>query len=193
MTNQFYDQKYLIRRKFLTFLGPEFHVDNQHGEVVLYSKLKVLHLWKDVNLYTGADMFQEALTIRGRKSTGLSHYVYDVFDSQNEQIIGSLLRKDMKSIFKDEWTILDSNEQEIGIIKEDQVFLAFLRRFLTNLIPQTYHISMGGSLVAIFKQNFNPFVLKLKLDFSPDTNGYFDKRLGLAAGMMLCIIDRRQY
>ena len=51
---------------------------------------------------------------------------------------------------------------------------------------------IGGTSVAEFKQNFNPFVTKLTLDFSPDRHQKLDRRLGIAAGVLLCAIEGKQ-
>lgn len=191
MDNQFRYQNYLIRRKILTLVGAKFHVFNTNGEVVLFSKMKALRLKEDVRLFTSEDMSQELVNIHARKIIDFSA-TYDVSDSQTGLKIGALRRKGLKSILKDEWLILNANDEEIGIIKEDSMGLALLRRFLVNLIPQKYNVYIGEKLVSTFKQNFNPFVLKLNLDFSNDSEGILDKRLGIAAGIMLCAIDGRQ-
>ena len=72
------------------------------------------------------------------------------------------------------------------------MILAMLRRFLTSLIPQTFQADIEGHPVATYSQQFNPFVLKLNLDFSSDTNGLLDPRMGIAAGILLCAIEGRQ-
>ncbi len=93
---------------------------------------------------------------------------------------------------KDEWIFMDANDQEIGLIKEDSTFFALFRRFISSIIPQTYHGYIGNNLVCTFKQNFNPFVMKINLDFSPDTNNLLDRRLGIAAAVLLTAIEGKQ-
>jgi hypothetical protein len=88
--------------------------------------------------------------------------------------------------------LLDQNDMQIGLIQEDSTVLALVRRFLTNLVPQSYQVTMNGSVVATMKQNFNPFVFKLTLDFSGDHGRVFDRRLGIAAGLLLCAIEGRE-
>jgi len=191
MGDQFSYQTYQVRRKILTFMGAKFHVFNPNGEVVLFSKLKAMRLKEDVRLFTGEDMSTELVNIHARKILDISS-VYDISDSQTGLKIGALKRKGLKSILKDEWLILDVSDQEIGKIQEDNMGLALLRRFLSSLIPQSYNVYIGEKLVSEFKQNFNPFVVKLNLDFSKDTDGLLDKRLGIAAAIMLCAIDGKQ-
>ncbi|MNW22714.1 hypothetical protein D3C71_2243700 [compost metagenome] len=51
---------------------------------------------------------------------------------------------------------------------------------------------MNGNRVTTFKQNFNPFVTKINVDFSNDPAQTLDRRLGLAASVLLCAIDGKQ-
>ena len=191
MGTAFNYQNYLVRRKVFTVFGAKFHVYNPDKELVLFSKLKAFRLKEDVRLFTNESMSEELVNIHARKVLDISS-IYDVSDSQTGLKIGGLKRKGLKSILKDEWLILDINDQEIGVIQEDSMGLALIRRFLVNLIPQSYNVYIDGRLVSTFKQNFNPFVLKLNLDFSPDSEGFLDKRLGIAAAIMLCAIDGKQ-
>jgi hypothetical protein len=46
--------------------------------------------------------------------------------------------------------------------------------------------------VLTFQQNFNPFLAKIDLDFSSDVNGLLDRRLGIAAAILLCAIEGKQ-
>jgi hypothetical protein len=46
--------------------------------------------------------------------------------------------------------------------------------------------------VADLKQRFNPFRYELDLDFSMDTTNRLDRRLGIAAGILLAAIEGKQ-
>jgi hypothetical protein len=67
--------------------------------------------------------------------------------------------------------------------------LALVRRFLTNLVPQNYDMTFGETRVGDYKQNFNPFTYELNFDFSMDTAGQLDRRLGIAAGILLAAVE----
>jgi hypothetical protein len=136
-------------------------------------------------------MRTEVLTIIARNIIDFSA-VYDVFDPANNIKVGALKRKGMKSVIKDEWIIMDAENREIGLIQEDSMMLALIRRFLVNLIPQKYHGVVNGKQVCLFKQNFNPFVMKVNLDYSMDTKGLLDRRLGIAGAILLCAIEGKQ-
>jgi len=191
MNERFEHQTYLVRRKILKIFGAAFHIYDPDGNVAFYSKLKAFKLKEDIRVYTGEDMQEEVLVIQARKILDISA-AYDVVDPTTNEKVGVLKRKGIKSIMKDEWIFMDANDQEIGLIKEDSTFFALFRRFISSIIPQTYHGYIGDNLVCTFKQNFNPFVMKINLDFSPDTNNLLDRRLGIAAAVLLTAIEGKQ-
>jgi hypothetical protein len=139
-------------------------------------------------------MQTEVLLIQARKVIDFSS-AYDVTDPQTGQKIGALRRKGLKSIIRDEWVLLDDRDGEIGRIREDSAWLAAARRIvggISLILPQKYHAEINGVPVCTFQQHFNPFVFKLSVDFSQDVNGYLDRRLGLAAAILLAAIEGRQ-
>lgn len=182
---------YIIRRKILKLFGAEVHIFDPNGNVAFFSKLKAFKLKEDIRIYTNESMNEEILMIKARQIIDLGA-TYDVYDSATNTKIGALKRKGLKSIIKDEWIILDEQDNEIGLIKEDNTVLALLRRFVISLIPQNYRCTIKGNEVCSFRQNFNPFVTKIAVDFSLDNNNLLDKRLGIAAGIMLCVIEGKQ-
>ena len=70
--------------------------------------------------------------------------------------------------------------------------LALVRRLVVNLIPQNYTVTIGGDEVGELRQQINPFVFKIDIDFAKDLSGRFDRRLGLAAGILMAAVERRQ-
>jgi hypothetical protein len=171
-------------------MGAKLHIYNSSEELVLFSQMKAFKLKEDIALYTDESMERELLRIKARKMIDLSA-TYDVYDSETGESLGALRRKGLKSIFKDEWVILDTGDNEIGFIKEDSVFMALLRRVIT-LIPQKYNVEIGDMVIPAFRQNFNPFVTKIIADFSEDRKGVLDRRIGVAAAILLCAIEGKQ-
>jgi hypothetical protein len=115
---------------------------------------------------------------------------YDVTDAASGSVVGALRRKGLKSIIRDEWAILN-NDQEVGKVIEDSGFLAILRRIFP-IIPQTFKVSMGDVEVGMIKQRFNPFQLAYDVDFSADTGNKLDRRLAVATVVLLLAIEGRQ-
>lgn len=181
----------MIRRKVLKFFGGAFHIYNPTNELAFFCEMKAFKLKEDIRLYTGEDKQTEVLRISARQIIDIAA-TYDIYDSTDGQKIGALRRKGLKSIIKDEWIIMDSQDREIGLIAEDSMAMALLRRFLTNLIPQKFDGSINGITVFKFRQNFNPFVLKINMDFSMDMGKMLDRRMGIAAAILLSAIEGRQ-
>ena len=182
---------YLLRKKFFKIFGGAFHIYDPDGGVAFYSKLKAFKLKEDVRVFPGEDAKDEVLSIRARQFLDLGA-TYDVVDSGTQQRLGALRRKAFKSVIRDEWLIIDANDVEVGRITEDSLLLALVRRLLTNLLPQTFIGTIAGQKVFEFRQRFNPFVQKIELDFSMDSQGLLDRRMGIAAGVMMCAIEGRQ-
>ena len=190
---RFGHQTYLVRKKFWQFLGASFYVYDPNGALVLFSKMKAFKLKEDIRVFTDETMQTEAISIQARSVLDFSGS-YDVYDSATGERVGALRRKGLKSSFyKDEWVILNRNEVEVGVIQEENAFLALLRKYLLGaLIPQSFNAQIGGQTVATFNQHFNLFSTKLTLDFSLDPQHQFDRRLGIAAGILLCAIEGKQ-
>jgi hypothetical protein len=184
--------RYVARRKVLTLFAPMFHIYGEDGSLVCFVKQKAFKLKEDIRLYSDESMSKELLLIQARQIIDFSA-AYDVVDSHSSQKVGALKRRGWKSILQDEWILMDTADNEIGRIKEDSALLATIRRFLTNLIPQTYKYTVRDTEVGMVKQAFNPFVLKCRVDFSADPGGHLlDRRLALASVILLLAIEGRQ-
>jgi uncharacterized protein YxjI len=188
---RFQHTHYMIRKKIFKLLGEAFHIYDSAGSVLFYSKLKAFKLKEDIRLYTGEDMSAELLTIKARNVLDFGA-AYDVVDATTGEQVGTLKRKGFRSMLRDEWIIMDATGQEIGSIQEDSMAMALLRRLLTNLIPQSFSGTVNGLTVFSFNRHFNPFVLRMDMDFSSDVQGILDRRLGIAAGILVSAIEGRQ-
>jgi hypothetical protein len=181
---------YVIRRKFLKLFGNEFRVLDPAENLVLFSRQKAFKLREDFRVWTGEDMQTEVLWMQARKIIDFAS-AYDVIDSTTGQKVGAFKRKGLKSIVRDEWILMDADDQEIGLFQEDSVAMAILRR-LIGWVPQKFHMDVGAAHVANLRQNWNPFVLKTTVDFSPDTQGLLDRRLGIAMAILHSAIEGKQ-
>ena len=182
--------QYLLRKQVIAISG-RFRIFDPQGNLVLYSEQKAFKLREDIRVYNDENKSSEVLNIQARQIIDFSA-AYDVIDSASGQKVGALRRKGFKSMLQDEWDVLDVNDQPIALLQEDSMMMALLRRFLSGLIPQHYNVTMNGQQVADLKQNFNPFTYRLNIDFSPDVSNQLDKRLGIAAGILLAAIEGKQ-
>jgi hypothetical protein len=182
---------YLLRRQVFALTG-KFRFYDPSENLVMFSEQKMFKLREDIRVYSDETKSQEVLSIKARQIIDFSA-AYDVLDNAYNQKVGTLRRKGWSSMLRDEWQVLDANENQIGVLFEDSMGMALLRRFLLgSWLPQNYDITLGEMRVADLKQNFNLFRYELNLDFSMDPSQKLDRRLGIAAGILLAAVEGRQ-
>ena len=191
MFNTFQYDQYLLKRQVFALTG-KLRFYNPQGDLVLFCEQKMFKLREDIRVYGDEEKTREVLRIKARQIIDFSA-AYDVVDSSTGQKVGALRRKGFKSILRDEWEVLDANDQGIGMLFEDSMGLAMARRLLLgSLLPQNYDLTIGTERAADLKQRFNLFRYELDLDFSMDSARRLDRRLGVAAAILLAIIEGRQ-
>ncbi|MFO7623122.1 MAG: hypothetical protein R6V73_02135 [Anaerolineales bacterium] len=191
MHSAFQYNQYLLHRQVLALTG-RFRIYNPARELVLFSQQKMFKLKEDIRVYTDERMTDELLFIKARQIIDFSA-AYDVIDSQTGEKIGAWRRKGFRSMVRDEWELLDSRDSPLGILYEDNMAQALLRRFLLgSLLPQNYDIISFEQRVADLRQRFNLFRYELNLDFSMDLSQRLDRRMGIAAAILLGTIEGRQ-
>ncbi len=190
MNSAFSFDQYLLKRQVFALTG-KFRFFDPNGGLVLFSEQKMFRLREDIRVYSDESKAQEVLMIKARQIIDFSA-AFDVVDSATGQKVGALRRKGFASLLRDEWEILDKGDNVIGKLFEDSMGMALLRRFLTRLIPQNYDITIDTERVADLKQNFNPFTYQLNIDFSMDISRRLDRRVGIAAGILLAAIEGHQ-
>ncbi|RME88437.1 MAG: hypothetical protein D6770_07000 [Anaerolineae bacterium] len=183
--------RYLLKRQAIALTG-KFRFYNPSGQLVMFSEQKMFRLKEDIRVFSDESKAEELLHIQARQIIDFSA-AYDVFDSTTGEKVGVLRRKGFRSMLRDEWEVLDAEDRFLGVLTEDSLGLALLRRLLLgSLLPQNYDILFDGTRVADLKQRFHLFRYELTLDFSMDTAHRLDRRLGIAAGILLAAIEGKQ-
>jgi uncharacterized protein YxjI len=187
----FHYDHYLLRRQVLALTG-KFRIYSPSGQLLLYSEQKMFRLREDIRVYSDENLSQELLCIKARQIIDFSA-AYDVIDSLSGARVGVIRRKGLRSMVRDEWHLLDADEHPLAVMQEDDLKLALLRRFLLGVfLPQNYDILSNGQRLVDVRQRFNLFRYELDIDFSPDPDRRIDRRLGIAAGILLAAIEGRQ-
>lgn len=182
---------YLLRRQAIALTG-KFRFYDPAGRLVMFSEQKMFRLKEDIRIYGDESKTQEVLSIQARQIMDFSA-AYDVVDTQLNQKVGALRRKGWSSLVRDEWEVLDASDNVIARLFEDSIGLALLRRLLLgSWLPQNYDIAMGETRVADLKQRFNLFRYEMDLDFSMDPSSRLDRRIGIAAAVLLATVEGKQ-
>ncbi|HET9837013.1 MAG TPA: hypothetical protein VFR84_02180 [Candidatus Angelobacter sp.] len=188
-----FQQDSFVARQKIFSLAPCFYVQDQFGNALAFLRKKVF-TWKDeIRVFTDESQSLELLRIKARRIIDWGT-AFDVTDSINNQKVGVLKRRGWKSVLRREWIIMDALDQEIGRIREDSAVRAFMRRFLTALLPQAYTFEVGGQQIGTATQNWNLFAPRMFVDFTADPGRQLDRRLAVAAVVLLMAVEgRRQY
>ncbi|HMD81963.1 MAG TPA: hypothetical protein VKE92_11675 [Anaerolineales bacterium] len=187
----FQHPRYLLKRQAIALTG-RFRFYDPMGTQVMFSEQKMFRLREDIRVYSDESKTQEVLSIKARQIMDFSAS-YDVVDTAMNQKVGVLRRRGLRSLLRDEWEILDANDRVIGLLFEDSIPLALLRRLLLgSWLPQNYDMTFGETRVGDLRQNFNLFRYELNLDFSMDVSHMLDRRLGIAAGILLAAVEGKE-
>lgn len=190
---RYLQRDYILRRRFFALFMPGLDIFDYSGNQVLYCQPKPFRLREDVRIFDAPRNGREVMNIKSRSILDFSAN-YDVVDLEHDEWLGTLRRKGWRSLIRDHWEILDPQERIIATVEEDNMTLALLRRFLSELIPQSYDVKAAdGSLLGEGVQFFNPFIYRIRFHIhkGPEHGG-IDPRLMLAAAIMLSIIEGRQ-
>jgi hypothetical protein len=172
---------FLIQKKFLKLLGSDFRIYDSNKVEILFAHLKAFKLKEDITLYTDETKTTPVVNIKARSVIDFSA-AYDFYDAVTGQKIGAA---------KDEWVLMSpDNDEEIGVIEEDSMLMALLRRFITNLIPQKFQVKIGQEEVARYENNFNPFISKVSVHISHPEK--YNPLFALSMGILLCAIEGKQ-
>jgi hypothetical protein len=182
---------YSLKRQVLALTG-KVRVYTPDGQLGLYSEQKMFKLREDIRVFSDETKSSELLWIQARQVIDFAA-AYDVTDQTSGEKVGALRRKGWSSIVRDAWEVLNPMDQVIGSIREESTGLALLRRFLLgSLLPQRYEaIDTRESVLAKYQQLFNLFRYEMNIHFEQGPI-QLDRRLGLAAGILLAIIEGKQ-
>lgn len=201
-----YDSKKLeFRRKLLVLAGAKIDVtDHDSNEQVGFIKMKAFKLKEDIRIYTDSSQTQELLTIKARQIIDFGA-TYDVRSPGSEEIMFSLQRKGLRSMFvRDNWLLLDNQGNQFGYYEETGT-LALLRRYIVNIplfgglidlvfafiaIDYELYVTTNGQpqLAATMTRRKNPFVIKYSTDATAGETTV-DNRVIVAAATMLTVIE----
>jgi uncharacterized protein YxjI len=169
---------YEVRQRF--GLSNKYNV-YEAGEQILASKQKRLRLKEEFNFTTpdGADAFRvkagSVLDIAG---------TYDIVDVRTGERVGAV-RREVRSLFRHEYTLLDPEGVAVATLREDSRLLAALRRVVTTLIPFSYDIVApdGSSLGRVEER------LSIRDRYTVELTGDIDPRLAVVGTVVVDAIE----
>jgi len=187
-------EQYTLRRQVFKFFGAGFHVYDPRGGLVAYCKQKAFKLKEDLRLYTDDTCSTEVIRIAARSIIDFGA-TYDIMLPDGTSL-GSLRQKGLSSAFvRDHWLVFDQQGNQVAELQEIGGWLPMLRRWVewvAILSPQKFDLRrMDGTVVATFRQHFNPFVYRLGITIHADDERIDDLMI-LATACLIGAIEGRQ-
>jgi hypothetical protein len=175
------------RRKILA-IAPTFELFDGQGAPLVYCQEKLFRIKDDIRVYADSSKQVELLRIRQRNVFDFAG-AFEVIDPARDELLGVLRRKGWRSFLRDEWHLLDANDQQVGTVLETGP--ALLRRFL-KFLPYTFAFSVDGREVGAFEQQFTFFGYKAVMTLGGWRGLSLDRRLAFAAALLLMAIESKE-
>lgn len=175
------------RRKVFAF-APTFEIFDQQGAPLVFCQEKIFKIKDDIRIFSDSTKSVELLRIQQRNIIDWAG-VFDVLDSQTGQKLGGFRRKGWRSMFRDEWEMMDANDVPIGKILETGS--AFLRRIF-KFLPYTFAFEIGPTTVGTFVQQFSFFRYQATMNISAWQHQPYDRRLAFAAALLLMAVEAKE-
>ncbi len=163
---------------------------------VAFVRQKKLAIKEDIRFYADESQTEELFRIKARSLMEFGGR-YDVTTPAGEKL-GVLGKVFGKSLLRSTWSIMDANEQELGIAKERSQFWAIVRRVIDavpygDFIPIVFHFTIdteAGSHLGDLNRRLG-LRDTYDLDLSGDAERTIDRRLGIALGIALDALQSR--
>lgn len=183
---------FIVKSKIFSLsFDKKFNIFDGNDKLIGLCNQKAFKLKEDIRVFSDESMKKEIIKIQAKQVVDFSA-AYDVYDSDTKTLLGSWQREGLKSVLRDSWVLMDPHGRQIAQLQEDNMTLALVRRFLSNLVPQSYYLKNAqGVTLASYEQTFNPFLYGLKVKIFKQPNAPHPK-LAMAGAMLLASIEGRQ-
>jgi len=153
---------------------------------------------RHITFYRDESAKERLLEILQEQKFTLRMANYTVRDA-NGEVLGRFRKDYLFNLIRKRWDGYDANGQHLCIAREDSVLLSLLRRVigpLMGLLRTNFVIfqpgadGRDGQLIGEFNRKFT-LVDRYVLDLSADRARAFDRRLGIALGVLLDTAEKR--
>jgi len=177
--------RYIIKRNFWSFFERIFRVLTPDGQVIMFVKHPLLKLREEFQVYADEAQQRSLLLVKSRQVIAIN-FSYDVFDTATGEVLGTVQKKGLRSIFRDKFVILDPTGTQIGFMEEQGA--ALLRRMFP-LLTSKHAVVINGQQAAYVRQKFRFFTKEFEVELAP---GLGDPRFVLACALLALIAEARR-
>jgi hypothetical protein len=175
-------------RKKILAIAPTFEIFDARGMPLVFCKEKLFTIKEDIRIYADSSKRVELLRIKQRNIMDWAA-LFDVFDPVTHAKIGALRRKGWRSWLRDEWQLLDGNDQPVGTVMETGN--AFLRRVF-KFLPYSFAFYVSGQQVGTFNQHFSFVGYSATMELLAWRGAPLDRRMAFAAALLLMAVEAKE-
>lgn len=183
-----YQDFYRIRRKVLA-IGTRYYIENRQGNIIGFSKQKMLRIKDDIRVYSDEAMTLELFSIRQENIVD-DWGTWAVVDGPSNSLIGKMRRSYMSNFAADEYALLGPEGRQIGRLIEPSK-RGLVRKYVPfgGLVPEQIKLEFNGNVIANIQQQFKIVGDTWEVDCNrlPDR---FDRRTLLSAMLIMGMIER---
>ncbi len=139
----------------LLALASQIYIRDASGDLVGYVKQKMFKLKEDINVFTDETQTQQLYNIKADRVIDFSAK-YHFTDAQGN-VLGSIKRQGMRSIWKANYEVYDATDQQVMKINEESGWVKVVDALLGE-------IPILGMFTGYF---FNPSYMVARMDGSP--------------------------
>jgi len=185
-----YQNFYRVRKKTLA-LATQYYIEDQQGNMIGYSRQKMMKIKEDIRIYSDDDQKCEIFRIKQENIMDMGAK-YNVIETGSERVVGKIQRSRMSAFSKDEYRILAPDGMQVGrIFEETGRGLARKYMPLGGLVTEQVNLEWMGQVVGRIDQQF-----KVIGDiWEVDCRGVppnFDRRILLAGMLLFAMIERKK-
>jgi len=186
--NIWYENYYSIKKKVLA-LTNQYWIEDGRGNMLGYTKQKMMRVKEDIRIFTDDSMTQELFRIKQEQVLDMCG-TFSIIDTSTNLVVGKVRRNVMSGISKDEYMLLDPNGQQIGRVFEN-TGRGLARKYLPGggLVTEKVNVEFLGQQVAEIKQAFKMMGDEWAVDCSR-VPPQFDRRTLLGAMIIMGMIER---
>ena len=179
----FQQDRFYARKSALSW-APKVYFYDEHGNTLAFVR-NLASLWsRDIRVFTDSGLSFELLAIKplaGRNSS----LVFEITDSVNHERVGAIRQLHLGWMHRQQWSLIDCRDEEVAIVSEGSLLLGGLRRFVTELLPQSYTFRSGECDIGTATQNGSLFNSEMEIDLGADHEKRLDRRLVTAMVVLL--------
>ena len=190
MADAFAQTWYRVRRKVFKIFGGAFHIYDRDENVIAFSKQAAFRLKEDIRVFSDEALQTPLLTVQARQIVDFSA-AYDVVDAREGRKVGGGAAQ---GLVVDPPGLVGAPRRERPA--RWQGGRGQRRPGAAAALPHEpgpAELRRGrhaGRKQADLKQRFNPFVYKLEVDVDPGST--IDRRLIMAAAILIAAVEGRQ-